>query len=1337
MVRIKKTFKKVFSLVLTASLILSIFNTFDTTSYAATTTAPATPPAIEKQKLASMTVRGTDTGTQNQILGPQGGSGGFPFPVFNNYESQRQYTDAGTWIPLTNDTKYQGDFTMFDAIKDDLGIYFKITGDVTQYPQFANYVRINDPEVADYNLALSYFWEWGGGIHLNFPKNNGTTNLVATVKLASISNPNVKVEYNFTITPAVKLTAISAGSERLIRDVNNDRSAGVHFNNMAFNGGSTKYLQVADDIALFIKRKAPYKDYQGNVITTDETEWMSIDENPESGFIYGQDFGHYWNDGGGFYFTRVAQTFTFKMQSKSNPNVSVEFTFNYTAPNPNDKLTLPLSFWDGRSSFTADVNNGSVGLVTPRLGTRMVDLDEFDYFKKYIWAWDYEVVGSGDSAKVVRRDPSLPEVGPDAATVTSRNIMANVGKQYGTWKEIGSDMDSKWRYALAGYKPRDGKQFSLWFDGGVYGYWFQPVKYDTQMVFSRPQADGGFDKTGTPTTNSNTLVYNFTGNPKVIIPEAMILDDLKDSDWKQEPYWSDEFDGSALDTNTWSYSTGYYLNSDLGTWGWGNDEKEWYNNSQENIFLKDGKLNIVAKKEPRYDFTEFGQPSNPNQIAPYSSGKIWTKDKFSFTYGRIDFKAKAPKGNGLWPALWMMPQDSAYGTWAASGELDVFEGRGRVPSQSTGAAHFGGSWPNNTNIGAEYNYADYTEVPTFAAANNDPEINPTADFDNWHIYSLVWEKDKVMWYVDGKFYNVITKDEWWSSGDANSDTAPFDKPFYPIINLALGGWFDGNIPVDENSIFTNGVSNPLQVDYVRVYVPTDDTREPLAIDPESITLNKSQINLSNTMLSEKLTATITPTNGKKSVTWTTSNANVATVSADGTVNAEGSGTATITATTVNGLQATCTVTVIGVLKVPVSSIEFKASAYNLLYGSTLNVANEVVFNPTDATNKSLTFTVADSSILKIQNGVATPLANGSTTVTATSANGKTAACTVTVNDVPNPYVKISQATMNLTNATPVGKLAAAVVNNTETGVTWTSSNTSVATVVDGVVTATGNGTATITASPAKGSGTVATCTVVVTGYGEGTIAAQENVIAQTANSVTLGRASLLTAGLFVTSDMSKTTFAQVGYAGDMPVVNGIAQFTITKKPVMNGAGFTATPLAAGDTFKYWIRVYTSTGEKMEGPFTYIHQLSQEVVATGISIKPVAAVTMEVGSIYQLAADIAPVNVTNKEVVWTSSNTSVATVAGVKGGLVTAVSSGTATITVKTADGKFIASCVVTVGPPEDVNKDSIVSMLDLNEVATKYNTKITAANTSDKIYDINGDNIIDIFDIVSVSTQIK
>ncbi|WP_050785596.1 family 16 glycosylhydrolase [Pedosphaera parvula] len=243
--------------------------------------------------------------------------------------------------------------------------------------------------------------------------------------------------------------------------------------------------------------------------------------------------------------------------------------------------------------------------------------------------------------------------------------------------------------------------------------------------------------------------------------------------------WSDEFDGSSINTNHWTFDIG---NGPSGLPGWGNNELEYYTSRPENAFVSNGVLHIVAKKES-YN----GQN--------YTSAKLKTTGLFSKRYGRFEFRARLPQGQGYWPALWMMPQDSLYGGWAASGEIDVMENKGSDPTTVLGTIHYGGQWPNN----------QYSHGPSFTFTGVD-------SVTNFHTYALEWSTNFVKWYVDGQLYETQTS--WWSSGGASP--APFDQPFYIMMNLAVGGNFGGN--PDTNTIFPG----EMQIDYVRVYelVPT-------------------------------------------------------------------------------------------------------------------------------------------------------------------------------------------------------------------------------------------------------------------------------------------------------------------------------------------------------------------------------------------------------------------------------------------------------------------------------------------------------------------------------------
>ena len=259
--------------------------------------------------------------------------------------------------------------------------------------------------------------------------------------------------------------------------------------------------------------------------------------------------------------------------------------------------------------------------------------------------------------------------------------------------------------------------------------------------------------------------------------------------------FNDEFDGGKLDTNKWSYDEGFLLEEDdINTAGWGNQELEYY--TRDNVSVKDGKLNIDMKKQSKI-FTQKGD-STKKAEAKYSSGKITTKDKFSVKYGRVDFRAKMPTGTGVWPAMWMLPNDSVYGSWPLSGEIDVFEGRGRTPNMVFGTLHYGSQWPNNINSSDAFDMTKNGNVKT--------------GIDDWHVYSVVWDAENIKIYCDGKCYFKCTAGEWYSGSDRGNTYAPFDQRFYLILNLAAGGTFDSGYVPDDN--FTSAM---MEVDYVRVY----------------------------------------------------------------------------------------------------------------------------------------------------------------------------------------------------------------------------------------------------------------------------------------------------------------------------------------------------------------------------------------------------------------------------------------------------------------------------------------------------------------------------------------
>ena len=240
--------------------------------------------------------------------------------------------------------------------------------------------------------------------------------------------------------------------------------------------------------------------------------------------------------------------------------------------------------------------------------------------------------------------------------------------------------------------------------------------------------------------------------------------------WKQ--VWSDEFDGPELDWTKWAVEENGH--------GGGNGELQYYLDRKENLRIEDGCLVIEARKEAM---------NIAGVQKDYSSARIRTKRRASWKYGRFEVRAKLPAGRGLWPAVWMLPENPKYGGWAASGEIDIMEMVGHEPDTVHGTLHHGASWPHNRKSGAPFKL----ESGTFA--------------DDFHIFAIEWEEGVIRWYVDGRLYQTQTK---WSTESA-AFPAPFDQPFHLVINLAVGGAWPG--PPDERT----GFPARLTIDWVRVH----------------------------------------------------------------------------------------------------------------------------------------------------------------------------------------------------------------------------------------------------------------------------------------------------------------------------------------------------------------------------------------------------------------------------------------------------------------------------------------------------------------------------------------
>ena len=228
--------------------------------------------------------------------------------------------------------------------------------------------------------------------------------------------------------------------------------------------------------------------------------------------------------------------------------------------------------------------------------------------------------------------------------------------------------------------------------------------------------------------------------------------------------WSDEFDGESIDLSHWTY--------DLGASGWGNQELQNYTSDSENSYVNDGNLFIVARENGIH----------------FTSARMKSIGLQEFQYGRIDVRAILPKGQGIWPAIWMLGANYPTVGWPACGEIDIMELIGSSPNTVHGTIHYGTDWTQHNYTGSG------TSIPwteTFS--------------DEFHVFSIDWDENGITWLLDDQpFYTI-------DNAVTGSQPYPFDNPFFFIMNIAVGGQWPGY--PDATTEFPQFMA----VDYVRVF----------------------------------------------------------------------------------------------------------------------------------------------------------------------------------------------------------------------------------------------------------------------------------------------------------------------------------------------------------------------------------------------------------------------------------------------------------------------------------------------------------------------------------------
>ncbi|PHR92198.1 MAG: glucan endo-1,3-beta-D-glucosidase [Robiginitomaculum sp.] len=279
--------------------------------------------------------------------------------------------------------------------------------------------------------------------------------------------------------------------------------------------------------------------------------------------------------------------------------------------------------------------------------------------------------------------------------------------------------------------------------------------------------------------------------------------------------WSDEFEDREIDTDKWSFET--------DCWGGGNEERQCYTDSKENARVRNGNLEIIAKREMHTGYAlpqrsrRTDEDAKKNATKPYTSARLRTIGKGDWRYGRIEVRAKLPGGQGVWPAIWMLPSDEHYGTWAASGEIDLMEAvnlgvacaecEGGYENHILGTLHYGDKWPDN------------------AHTDHNTSINP---LDAYHTYTIEWSAGEIKWFADDELYARQTHEGWYSAGvqAQGRPFAPFDQRFHLILNVAIGGGLaEGR---NAGGVNKEGFPKTMFVDWVRVYECASDRETGLA-----------------------------------------------------------------------------------------------------------------------------------------------------------------------------------------------------------------------------------------------------------------------------------------------------------------------------------------------------------------------------------------------------------------------------------------------------------------------------------------------------------------------------
>ena len=355
------------------------------------------------------------------------------------------------------------------------------------------------------------------------------------------------------------------------------------------------------------------------------------------------------------------------------------------------------------------------------------------------------------------------------------------------WLEYSVDVPVSGRYRVSIETKGMSDSSTIWIEDHVHNKDNRTYNITSNMAIEKSNVFGTATRDGSPLRagKHDIRIHMMNGIEiksvdfellrKHEVTPTTLTQNMEGENW--EIVWNDEFDGAGIvDTTKWTY--------DLGNWGWGNGELQYYTAFRtENARQEDGNLIIEAHKN--------------DMDNPWTSARLTTRGKTTFLYGKVEFRAKVPAEKGNWSAGWMLGDEYVDElSWPYCGEIDILESVGYQMDNETG----NGTAHSSAHCGAYY----------FKLGNQATATTPVSNMNNaFHTYSVIWTPDFIKAYVDDK--------EYFTYDDTSTDlTWPFDKPQNIILNLTMGGGWGGLDGMDE-SVETQ----QMIIDYVRVYQKTN------------------------------------------------------------------------------------------------------------------------------------------------------------------------------------------------------------------------------------------------------------------------------------------------------------------------------------------------------------------------------------------------------------------------------------------------------------------------------------------------------------------------------------